>query len=120
MGGAFAGAFGVSQFKTKDKMLQEMRAFKLSELDQKPRFLRKGSVRYPYQLKKQKVEGKGRLLLLINESGSVTVEKVLSSDHPDFTAAARSALEKSKFESPMKNGKKVRAQYLITVPFRLN
>lgn len=120
VGGAFAGAFGVTQFKTKEKMLEEMRAFKLSELDQKPRLLRKGNVRYPYQLKKQKIEGKVRMLLVINENGSVSVKKILSSDHPDFTAAARTALEKSKFESPMKNGKKVKVQYLITVPFRLN
>ena len=116
-GVAMAGNFGVQTFSKAD-MAAEM-VFKMSELDKTPKLLRRGPARYPSELRKNKVEGKVRLLLLISENGDVMVEKVLSSDHPEFTAAAKDALKKSRYEPPMREGKNVKARYVITVPFRL-
>jgi protein TonB len=118
-GVAMAGAFGVEQFK-KENLGGDLKIFRMSELDKKPRLIRKGTVRYPSAMRKAKREGVVRLLLLISETGTVKVEKTISSDHPDFEAAARTALEKSKYEPPMRNGKKVKARYVIKVPFRMN
>lgn len=114
---SMGGSFGVQTFNKAD-MAAEM-VFKMSDLDKVPKLKRRGHARYPDELKKKKIEGKVRLLLLINESGVVKVEKVLSSDDPRFTKAATAALEKSRYESPMRDGKKVKARYVITVPFRL-
>ncbi len=116
---AMGGAFGVEQFK-KENLGGELKIFRMSDLDKKPRLIRKGTVRYPSEMKKAKREGMVRLLLLISETGTVKVEKVISSDHPAFEAAAITALEKSKYEPPMRDGKKVKARYVIKVPFRMN
>ena len=116
---AMGGAFGVEQFK-KENLGGELKIFRMSDLDKKPRLIRKGTVRYPSEMKKAKREGMVRLLLLISETGTVKVEKVISSDHPAFEAAAITALEKSKYEPPMRDGKKVKARYVIKVTFRMN
>ncbi len=117
-GVSMGGAFGVQNFAKEVQSSGEMK-FRLADLDRKPRLLRKGRVQYPSAMKKAKREGVVRLLLLIDETGRVKVEKVISSDHPDFTAAATTALEKSKYEAPMRNGKKVKVNYVIKVPFKM-
>ena len=117
-GVAMGGGFNVEQFAKQVQGNADMK-FRLADLDRKPRLLRKGRVQYPSAMKKANREGVVRLLLLIDETGRVKVEKVISSDHNDFRDAAIAALEKSKYEPPMRNGKKVKVNYVIKVPFKL-
>jgi TonB family protein len=117
-GVAMGGQFGMHDFAKQVQTNADMK-FRLADLDSKPRLLRKGQVQYPSSMLKAKREGVVRLLLLIDETGKVTVEKTISADHPDFEAAAIAALEKSKYEPPMREGKKVKVNYVIKVPFRL-
>ena len=119
VGNVMAGAFAFKGFSARKDAMSEMKIFNLAELDRKPRLLRKPSIKYPATLKRQKVEGDVKLLVLINERGSVKVLKVLSSSHPEFTEAATKAVERSRYEAPKKGGQAVRTKFLLPVPFRM-
>ena len=119
VGNVMAGAFAFKGFSARQDAMSEMKIFNLAELDRKPRLLRKPSIKYPPTLKRQKVEGDVKLLVLINERGSVKVLKVLSSSHPEFTEAATKAVERSRYEAPKKGGQAVRTKFLLPVPFRM-
>jgi|AACY02.3.fsa_nt_gi protein TonB len=119
VGNVMAGAFAFKGFAARKDAMSEMKIFNLAELDRKPRLLRKPSIKYPSSLKRQKVEGDVKLLVLINERGSVKVLKVLSSSHPEFTEAATKAVERSRYEAPKKGGQAVRTKFLLPVPFRM-
>ena len=119
VGNVMAGAFAFKGFAAKSDAMSEMKIFNLADLDRKPKLLRKPSVKYPPSLKRNKVEGNVRLLVLINERGSVKVLKVLSSDHPEFTESATKAVERSRYEAPKKNGQPVRTKFLLPVGFTL-
>ena len=119
IGNVMSGAFAFKGFSAQQDAMSEMKIFNLAELDRKPRLLRKPSIKYPSALKKQKVEGDVKLLVLINERGSVKVLKVLSSSHPEFTEAATKAVERSRYEAPKKGGQAVRTKFLLPVPFRM-
>ena len=119
VGNVMTGAFAFKGFAAKSDAMSEMKIFNLADLDRKPKLLRKPSVKYPPSLKRNKVEGNVRLLVLINERGSVKVLKVLSSDHPEFTESATKAVERSRYEAPKKNGQPVRTKFLLPVGFTL-
>ena len=119
IGNVMSGAFAFKGFSAQQDAMSEMKIFNLAELDRKPRLLRKPSIKYPSALKKEKVEGDVKLLVLINERGSVKVLKVLSSSHPEFTEAATKAVERSRYEAPKKAGQAVRTKFLLPVPFRM-
>ena len=119
VGNVMSGAFAFKGFAAKSNAMSEMKIFNLSELDRKPRLLRKPAVKYPVSLKRKKIEGEVRLLVLINERGSVKVLKVLSSSHAEFTESATKAVERSRYEAPKKNGQPVRTKFLLPVPFRM-
>ena len=59
------------------------------------------------------------LLVMIDEQGRVSVEKVIDSTHAGFERAAIEFAEASKFESPRKNGEIVKAQFKMPVKFDL-
>ena len=74
VGNVMAGAFAFKGFSARKDAMSEMKIFNLAELDRKPRLLRKPSIKYPATLKRQKVEGDVKLLVLINERGSGKVQ----------------------------------------------
>ena len=119
VGNIMAGVFAFKGFSASKDAMSEMKIFNLAELDRKPRLLRKPSIKYPPSLKRKKIEGDVKLLVLINERGSVKVLKVLSTSHPEFTEAATKAVERSRYEAPKKGGKAVRTKFLLPVPFRM-
>ena len=119
VGNIMAGVFAFKGFSASKDAMSEMKIFNLAELDRKPRLLRKPSIKYPPFLKRKKIEGDVKLLVLINERGSVKVLKVLSTSHPEFTEAATKAVERSRYEAPKKGGKAVRTKFLLPVPFRM-
>ena len=117
IGNVMSGAFAFKGFSAQRDAMSEMKIFNLAELDRKPRLLRKPSIKYPSALKKQKVEGDVKLLVLINERGSVKVLKVLSSTHPEFTEAATKAVERSRYEAPKKAVKRYAPSSFYPYPF---
>lgn len=95
-------------------------AFELSELDSVPRLLKAARIKYPQKLYRRGVEGEARLLVEIDEGGRVQVLGVESCTDPLFAEAARAAASEFLYESPTKGGEKVRARFVLPVPFKIS
>jgi protein TonB len=82
------------------------------ELDAKPRLVNRPSASYPTTMLRRGVrEGKVLLEVSISTSGRLSVRRVISSSHPDFTKMARSFAARARFTVPKKNGRPVTAIY---------
>lgn len=82
------------------------------ELDAKPRLVNRPSASYPTTMLRRGVrEGKVLLEVSISTSGRVSVRRVLSSSHPEFTKMARAFAARARFTVPKKNGRPVTAIY---------
>jgi len=96
-----------------------VRLFELKELDRVPRRLRTVMPVYPHELRKAGVSGEVVLLVIIDASGRVEVERVVSSTHREFEAAAVKAAQQCVFVSPLRAGQRVSARYTWHIPFEL-
>lgn len=118
------GDLGISvglgvDFET-ESATEMMDLFGFEDLDEIPRVVRPGRIEYPPNLRRQKVEGYVRLLVIIDESGRVTVSDVEDFSHRDFVGPARRGAEASRFSPPTRNGQPVRARYTWNLKFELN
>lgn len=93
--------------------------FETSELDRPPRLIQPGHLAYPLIMRQERIEGQVRLKVIIDEQGLVTVTEVIDASHDAFIAPAIRSLEDSLFESPIRNGNKVKATYIVPVRFTL-
>ena len=119
-GDALAGAFAFEGFGVgADDTASDLQIFDVKDLDQAPRMIRQGPFSYPSDLRRSRITGTVLLLVIIDESGAVKVEKVLESRAREFTEVAVRFAEGSTFEPPMKNGRAVRARYTFPVRFAL-
>lgn len=84
--------------------------YSMGELDGRPRLLRHPSVAFPRELAARGVR-KGTVVLEVelSERGSVSVRRVVSSSHSELVSAARKVAAGSRFTSPKKDGRAVRA-----------
>ncbi len=82
------------------------------ELDARPHLVNRPSASYPRSQQRAGVD-EGRVLLevSINTSGRVSVSRVISSTHDDFSAMARQFASSARFSVPKKNGRAVTAIY---------
>lgn len=119
IGDALAGAFGFSGFDVQPDAVEEMEFFSLKDLDEKPSLLQGVKPIYPNHLKKEKIKGVVKMLVIVNESGNVKVVKIMSSTHPAFENPAREAAEKFKYTPPMKDGNPVKTRYVLPIRFTL-
>jgi protein TonB len=113
--GGFGASMGVVNFEQMGPSLDEM-IFDVKDLDRKPRVIKQGRLEYPFELKRERIEGFVRLKIIIDEQGRVKVAEVVDSSHRAFVKPAIEAAESSVFESPTRQGKKVKAYYYL--PFR--
>jgi TonB family protein len=113
--GGFGATMGVVNFDQMGPSLDEM-IFDVKDLDRKPRVIKQGRLEYPFELKRERIEGFVRLKIIIDEGGRVKVAEVVDSSHRAFVKPAIEAAESSVFESPTRNGQKVKAYYYL--PFR--
>jgi len=90
--------------------------FQLSNL---PRFMRKVNPVYPPNLKRQGINGKVKLSILIDATGKVRDITVLSASHPEFAQAAIDAVKNSSFQAADIGGRPVPTRYKIPFKFRL-
>ena len=82
-----------------------------SNLDSKPRELRKGSFTWPSSARG--TSGSVKLLLEISISGRVTVVSVLSSTDPGLVTSAKRVASDSRFTAPNYRGKPVKTKFSI-------
>jgi TonB family protein len=76
-------------------------------------------MKYPEEAKKQGIEGKVLVKLLIDEFGNPQESKIVKSVHPLLDAEARDVLMKTKFTPGKQNGKAVKVQVIVPINFRL-
>lgn len=88
-------------------------------LEHLPRLIRGGVLEYPYEMRKEKIEGVVILQILIGTDGKVTVERVLNKTNQGFVQAAVKAAETSVFEPPMVNGRPARVRYHLPIEFSM-
>lgn len=82
------------------------------ELDARPHLVNRPSASFPRSQQRAGVtEGKVLLEVSINTSGRVSVRRVISSTHGDFSAMARQFASRARFSVPKKDGVAVTAIY---------
>ncbi len=118
--GDFRAVFALRDFDLNPGDVGGEFVFKLHELDRTPIILKRGRLRYPTALLRRNLEGKVKLLVLIDERGVVKVQEVVSSTHPDFVESSIRAAEESIYEPPLRNGKPVKVQFYLPLDFRLS
>lgn len=94
-------------------------AFELSALDKIPRRLNSVRIEYPRKLLDRGIEGEVLLNVVVDSDGSVEVESVAGSTDARFEKSAVDAASKLRYESPMKNGERVRARFVLPIPFKI-
>ncbi len=118
VGDAMAGAFSFDGFGVNaDDTAGDMLIFDIKDLDSVPRRTRTVQPVYPPELRRARIPGSVSLMVVISETGTVKVEKVVNATHREFEAAATRAAELCQFDPPKKGGKAVRARYVWTFPF---
>ena len=118
--GDFRAVFAMRDFDLAPGDIEGEFVFKLHELDRIPNVLKRGRLRYPGHLLRRGLEGKGKLLVLIDERGTVKVQEVINSSHPDFVEPSIRAAEESTYEPPLRNGKNVKVQFFLPLEFKLS
>lgn len=111
------GDFQMFEFESNDTF--DMKIFEVSELDRIPKRLSKLSVRYPKDMLERGIDGLVELAVFINEDGSVTFDKIISSTNESFKNAALEIIPKLLYEAPLQNGNRVRAKFILPIPFKI-
>ncbi len=96
-----------------------MQIFGLASLDKIPKRLNSVKIDYPKNLLKRGIQGTVVLLVVIDERGFLSVEKVEKSGHEEFTESAINAAQKLRYEPPTIDGKLVKARFTLPIPFRI-
>lgn len=115
--GGFGASMGIN-FDSIGPSMDEM-IFDVKDLDRTPRVVRRGRIEYPFELKRERIEGFVKLKVIIDERGRVQVAEVLDASHRAFVKSAVDAAEDSVFESPTRNGEKVKAFYILPFNFSI-
>lgn len=117
---AAAADIGFSQFPSDADVAVSTDIFELDMLDKIPRRLDSTRIAYPKQMLKRGIEGDVRLSVVIDTTGAVSVERVVSSTNSFFLESAVRAAEKFVYEAPTRNGRAVRAKFILPIPFRIS
>ena len=113
-----ATAWGLAEFHLVAATIAVLAA--MHELDRIPNVLKSGRLLYPGHLLRRGLEGKVKLRVLIDERGTVKVQEVINSSHPDFVEPSIRAAEESTYEPPLRNGKNVKVQFFLPLEFMLS
>ena len=113
------GDFSLAIFSTDTANNFTSDIFELDMLDSMPRRLDKTVVSYPKQMLKRGIEGSVKLRILIDSTGVVSIESVISATNSYFEKVALNAVEKFLYEAPLRNGKPVKARFVLEVPFKI-
>ena len=116
--GEFRSAFTIDQFARSADFDGDL-VFELHQLDQRPVALRKSRLRYPPHLKRKGIQGEVRLLVQIDEKGTLRVESLISATHADFAPPSIEAAEDTPYTVPTYTGKPVKTQFVLPVRFTI-
>lgn len=111
--------FSFAAFSAPSGEDMDVEFFDIDMLDKVPKRLDNVRVEYPRQMLKRGVEGEVDLLVVIDTSGSIVVEKVIKATNKFFRDSAVEAASRFVYEPPTKNGKIVKARFVLPIPFRI-
>lgn len=114
------GSFAILGSQTLSDSDLSSDVFALDMLDKIPRRLDTTAVEYPKQMLRRGVEGDVELLVFIDRTGVVTVEKIVSATNKYFGESAAAAADKFVYEPPMRKGRAVCARFVLPIPFRIS
>lgn len=78
------------------------------------------NVKYPEDAKKDKIEGKVLVRAFVNENGVVTDAKIEEGNNKLLIDAALNAVKATKFTPGELKGKKVKAEVVVPIVFKLS
>lgn len=119
-GGIGGGSFAMIGLQTLSDSDLSSDVFAMDMLDKIPRRLDTTAVEYPKQMLKRGVEGDVELLVFIDRTGVVSVEKIVSATNRYFGESAVAAANKFVYEPPMRKGRAVCARFVLPIPFRIS
>jgi len=91
-----------------------------NKLDKKPQARSQQPPRYPFELKRQGIQGQCTVQFFVDENGTVSDPVVISSSHQEFQKPCLEAVLQWRFSPGMKNGRKVATRMQQAFPFKLN
>ncbi|MDF1823979.1 MAG: energy transducer TonB [Verrucomicrobiales bacterium] len=113
-------SLSMSDFASVADQPRERITFAGSDLDTKPRLVYRPAFTFPEAQKSRGItQARVTLEVAINSTGKVRVLRVLDSPHPDFSEAAKSFASRSKFTSPIKDGRSVNTVFKWPLDFVL-
>lgn len=110
----------VTAFGVTPDSISQMKIFELRDLDNDPRRIFAARPVYPFQFKREGIEGWVRLIIIVDENGNVIEGKLQRASHKEFVKPALDAIMQWKFEPGTKNGKPVRVRRIQPISFKLN
>ena len=103
---------------TVSKTMSEV--FDLKNLDQQPQPKFRQQPTYPFEMKRQGIEGEVLIEFICDNNGEVKDAKVVKSDNHAFDSAAIDAIYKWKFRAGKKGGRSVSARMQQPFVFSIN
>ncbi len=115
-----SGDFSISMFDYAKKGDFNVEVFSLDMLDKIPRRIDNTQIVYPKQMLNRGIEGKVKLMVIIDETGRLSVEQVLQATNNFFKECAIAAVSQFVYEAPTRSGKAVKARFILPIPFKIN
>ncbi len=109
--------FGLSDFPN---AIKDMGIFDITDMDRKPRRLVAIAPIYPFQFKREGIEGWVKLVIILDERGNVIKATIKESSHKEFEKPSIEAVMQWKFEPGTMNGKPVKVRRLQPLSYKLN
>lgn len=111
---------GFASFDPNFNALAEMRIFELDELDKRPVPISRTRPIYPYEMKRNGVEGNVKLVFVVDAQGSTRDIRVESSTHRQFEEPAVDAVRNWKFDPGVKDAQAVATRVRQSLDFTIN
>lgn len=93
--------------------------FKLAELDRQPTAVFQPAPAFPFDLRRQGIEGSVHVEFVIDATGAVVQARAIGSSHPGFEEAAVLGVLKWKFRPGMKAGRRVNSRMMVPIRFTI-
>jgi len=91
----------------------DLDAYKLADLDSQPSLLTPINIRFPKSLKRRGVDKVMlKLDVMIDESGEVTLLKIIDNPYHELVGEIKRFVDKSRFTAPYKDSRPVKARFI--------
>ena len=95
------------------------RIFNLADLDRPPEPIVQQAPVFPFNLKREAIEGRVRVEFIVDTEGRVHNPFAIESTHPGFEEAACAGVARWKFRPGIKNGRKVNTRMQVPIVFKI-